>query len=125
MSENISITVKVGSEKVTKNFTVSETVEFLVEILAGESSTNTFSLTGMENPKFLAVFSEDYDVTVDPVEVRVDALDAYPIACSPVAVLTADVQGGFSDVGVGTAPIDLYFNNPAASAVTVRVMAGE
>ncbi len=125
MATAVSITVKAHDEKKTLVLNADEMVEYEVKVAASEAATNPFSLPGLENPKFLVLIVEDFDEDVDPVEVIVDDASNYPIACSPVAVLTANVNGGFSDAGVGTAPIDLYFNNPNTVEVTVKVMAGE
>lgn len=125
MATVVSITVKANEQKRTVVLNADELVEYEVEIAASEAGVNAYQLPGLENPKFLAVFAEGYEEDVDPVEVMVDDNTNYPIACTPVAILTANVNGGFSDEGVGTAPIDLYFNNPNTVAVKVRVLAGE
>ena len=126
MSENISITVKAAGVKVSRNLSVDESSKFTVELAAGSAfAANEFQIPGQENCKFIAVFAENYDTDADPVEVAVDAADAYPIACTPVAILTADVVGGLSDAGAGTPPISLFFANPGSTLASVTVISGE
>ena len=125
MSTAVSITVKANDEKKTVVLTADELVEYEIEIPASEAGTIEYQVPGLDNPKFLVVMAEGYEQDVDPVEVMVDANTNYPMACAPVAVLTANVNDGFSDAGVGTTPVGLFFNNPNTVAVTVKVMAGE
>lgn len=122
---SVSITVKANDEKRTLTFQANEIVEYQVEIAASEAATTAYQVPGLDNPKFMIVMSEGYGNDVDPVEVLISDNSGYPIACAPVAVLTADVYDGFSDAGVGTIPIDLYFNNPNTVAIKVKVLAGE
>ncbi|MCP4538521.1 MAG: hypothetical protein GY832_15405 [Chloroflexi bacterium] len=121
----VSITVKANDMKKTVVLNADELVEFEIEIPATQAGEIEYQIPGIENPKFLIVMAEEYEVDQDPVEVMVDANTNYPMACSPAALLTANVHGGFTDAGVGTAPMGLFFNNPNTVAVKVKVLAGE
>ena len=123
MAQTIGVTVRVRTDKKAYVLTADEVVDYSIEIAAGENSSTAYQVPGIGNPKLLAVMVDGYDSTVDPVEVRVGSATGYPMACTPVAVLAADVDGGFSDGGVVSTPISLYFNNPGPSTVTVHVIA--
>jgi len=124
MASTISVVIKVGSTKESVVFSVDEVAEFLIECGTGASSQTTVQLPGIYNPKFLVAIVDNYEEDVDPVTMRINESDAYPISCTPATVLMADVNGGFSTEAGGGSQITLYFDNPNSSEVDVKVIAG-
>jgi len=130
MTSSISITLRVGAHKATINFDCEETNEFRIKLDPDEMGGTDFHLPGLVNPKFVAVLVEGYQRTALPVEVMLNGSNGAPIACTPVALFTADTITGNEEVGgmqesnFGGAPV-LHFINGTGAEVKVLIIAGE
>ena len=131
MSENVTLQLKVHGISRSYNVAVDEINQYTIKLGPDESGGTDFALPGLENPHFIAIFVEDYQSNLLPVEVMLSGMNGDRVACMPFAVFTADTitsgdnVGGMQSTNFGGGLPVLHFINGTEQEVRVTVIAGE
>ncbi len=120
----IQLQLKVGKKVSTITLNVDRHVEYTVKLDPDEAGGTVFALPGLTNPKFIVAFVEGYQRGMPPVEITLQE-NGQRVACTPFAVLTADVTEGMQEDNFGGLAPALRFYNWTEQEVTIVVTAGE